>query len=115
MSDDPISTCPSCEREALERVISGGTGVIFKGGGFYINDSKRSGAQSSAKKNDNAKKEGKATATLSDKQGTQTDSAAAASSGKQEGASSSSGGASSSSGSKSAPSDGKPAPSASTS
>ena len=42
MSDDSLSTCPDCGKEQLRRLISGGTGVIFKGSGFYVNDSRKS-------------------------------------------------------------------------
>ena len=37
MSDAPLSNCPECGRE-LRRLINGGSGIIFKGSGFYIND-----------------------------------------------------------------------------
>ena len=30
--------CPECEKNALERLISGGGAVIFKGSGFYETD-----------------------------------------------------------------------------
>jgi len=33
----PVETCPICGGKA-ERLISGGTGLIFKGSGFYITD-----------------------------------------------------------------------------
>ncbi|HPE37167.1 MAG TPA: zinc ribbon domain-containing protein, partial [Spirochaetales bacterium] len=39
MSDEPIKTCPECGKE-VRRLIFGGSGVIFKGSGFYVNDSK---------------------------------------------------------------------------
>jgi putative FmdB family regulatory protein len=39
MSDDPLTECPECGKE-IRRVLSGGMGVIFKGSGFYKNDSK---------------------------------------------------------------------------
>lgn len=39
MSDEPVSTCPSCGSIA-KRIISAGMNVVFKGKGFYINDSK---------------------------------------------------------------------------
>ena len=39
MSDEPIKTCPVCNGE-LNRLISGGMGVIFKGSGFYTTDYK---------------------------------------------------------------------------
>ncbi len=42
ITDDPIDTCPECNGKA-ERVISGGTGLIFKGSGFYITDYKSNG------------------------------------------------------------------------
>ena len=41
MSDDPHTECPACKRHGLKRVISGGTGIIFKGKGFYVTDSQR--------------------------------------------------------------------------
>jgi len=37
MSDDPVKTCPSCGGQ-VERLISAGAGLIFKGSGFYITD-----------------------------------------------------------------------------
>jgi putative FmdB family regulatory protein len=37
MSDDPLKSCPECGRE-VRRLIFGGTGVIFKGSGFYVTD-----------------------------------------------------------------------------
>lgn len=33
--------CPECGARKLRKMISGGTGVIFKGSGFYENDYKR--------------------------------------------------------------------------
>ena len=39
MSDFPISTCEECGGK-IERVITGGTGLIFKGSGFYLTDYK---------------------------------------------------------------------------
>lgn len=40
MSDEPVQVCPKCGK-AVRRVIGGGTGIIFKGSGFYITDSKK--------------------------------------------------------------------------
>ena len=37
MTDEPLKICPKCNKE-LRRLITGGTGVIFKGGGFYVTD-----------------------------------------------------------------------------
>jgi len=41
----PLNVCPICSRPARRR-ISGGTGLIFKGSGFYVNDYARKGAGS---------------------------------------------------------------------
>ncbi|MDR1253368.1 MAG: zinc ribbon domain-containing protein [Treponema sp.] len=41
MSDDPLDRCPKCGK-TVRRLIRGGTGVIFKGSGFYVTD--RAGA-----------------------------------------------------------------------
>jgi putative FmdB family regulatory protein len=41
MSDAPLKVCPTCGN-AVRRKINGGTGIIFKGSGFYKNDSRKS-------------------------------------------------------------------------
>ena len=41
MSDAPLTVCPSCG-QSIRRKINGGTGIIFKGSGFYVNDSRKS-------------------------------------------------------------------------
>jgi len=49
MKDRPLRKCPACKRLALRRKISGGSGLIFKGTGFYITDyKKKAGAKSEA-------------------------------------------------------------------
>ncbi len=49
----PIAVCPKCRKKKVERKISGGGAVIFKGGGFYEtdyrSDSYRSGADADKK------------------------------------------------------------------
>ena len=40
MSDAPLTKCPDCEKQKLRRIISGGTGLIFKGSGYYLTDYK---------------------------------------------------------------------------
>jgi putative FmdB family regulatory protein len=40
MSDVSLTLCPQCKKEGLRRLVGGGLGVIFKGSGFYVNDSK---------------------------------------------------------------------------
>lgn len=38
-SDDPLTECPTCEMGEVRRVIHN-VGVVFKGSGFYITDSR---------------------------------------------------------------------------
>jgi putative FmdB family regulatory protein len=55
MSDDPLKSCPQCGKD-VRRLIFGGTGVIFKGSGFYVTDKSKApgGAPKSAKGGDAA-------------------------------------------------------------
>ena len=46
MRDAPLNSCPQCGREVRRR-INGGSGVIFKGSGFYVTD-KKSGSSAPA-------------------------------------------------------------------
>ena len=39
---EPLSACPECHKP-VQRKISGGAGLIFKGSGFYITDYKKNG------------------------------------------------------------------------
>lgn len=54
MSDLPLKKCPECNGK-IRRLVSGGSGLIFKGSGFYLTDY--------AKKNSNDKKTEKPTKT----------------------------------------------------
>ena len=56
MSDAPIKECPECKKNTLRRVISGGTGLIFKGSGYYLTDYKNKKTQSSENKKSKKKK-----------------------------------------------------------
>ena len=56
MSDAPKKECPECEKNSLRRVISGGTGLIFKGSGYYLTDYKNKKTHSSKDKKSNKKK-----------------------------------------------------------
>jgi putative FmdB family regulatory protein len=40
-SASPVTLCPECKLEKIEKKISGGAGIVFKGGGFYETDYKR--------------------------------------------------------------------------
>jgi putative FmdB family regulatory protein len=98
--DDPLTTCPACGG-ALRKVF-GSIGVVFKGSGFYKNDSR-----SAAKESPTAKesKDSKAT-TSSETSGSSKD----ASGSSKEKTSTSDGSSGSSSGDKSSPSkNGSPA------
>ncbi|MFH2048834.1 MAG: FmdB family zinc ribbon protein [bacterium] len=45
----PITFCPECDGR-VERVITGGAGLLFKGNGFYITDYRNEKYKSDAKK-----------------------------------------------------------------
>jgi putative FmdB family regulatory protein len=44
MTEPKLVKCPQCGREALERLIGAGAGILFKGSGFYETDYKRPAA-----------------------------------------------------------------------
>jgi len=45
----PIKKCPECGKSKVQRLISTGAGLIFKGSGFYITDYRSEGYKNSAK------------------------------------------------------------------
>lgn len=45
MTEDPKKKCPKCGK-SLKRLIGSGSGIIFKGSGFYATDYKKSGSKS---------------------------------------------------------------------
>lgn len=45
MTDEPLATCPECGGE-VQRLISRGGGVLFKGAGFYATDYRSGGGES---------------------------------------------------------------------
>ena len=53
MSANPITDCPECKKNSLRRIISGGTGLIFKGSGYYLTDYKNKKTKKSSDKKDN--------------------------------------------------------------
>jgi putative FmdB family regulatory protein len=53
ISEKPRRTCPKCKKQKLERLISAGAGLVFKGSGFYLTDY-RSKSYSEAAKKDSA-------------------------------------------------------------
>ena len=61
MKDEPLKVCPECGKE-IRRLINGGSGIIFKGAGFYVTDKsagksapKPAGEHADAAKPDTAK------------------------------------------------------------
>ena len=46
MTDKKIRKCPKCGKFKVERLIGTGTGIIFKGSGFYQTDYKNKGTAS---------------------------------------------------------------------
>jgi len=41
MSENPLKKCPECGSRKVQRLISGGAGVIFRGEGFWETDYNR--------------------------------------------------------------------------
>src|SRR5262245_55207764 len=73
MTAPVLRKCPKCGKLKLERLISGGAGVIFKGSGFYETDYKAKRGGSSAKKDESAKSETKSETKPEAKSETKTD------------------------------------------
>jgi predicted nucleic acid-binding Zn ribbon protein len=45
MKDSPVKSCPKCKKRKAKRLMGIGSGLIFKGSGFYETDYKRAGSQ----------------------------------------------------------------------
>jgi len=65
MSDKPLETCPDTGQK-VKRMISGGSGVVYKGTGFYITDYKNGNGNGKPAASE-AKSEGKEPAGTSPK------------------------------------------------
>lgn len=50
IKDEPLTTCPRCGRDEVQRLISAGGGLLFKGSGFYITDYRSSSYKQAASK-----------------------------------------------------------------
>jgi putative FmdB family regulatory protein len=48
INDEPLSSCPQCGKE-IRRIINGGSGIIFKGQGFYVTDKKGAAGKGAVK------------------------------------------------------------------
>ncbi len=71
MSDEPLSTCPTCGAEA-ERLLSAGAGFLFKGSGFYITDYRSDSWREAAKRDGSEVATGASPAGSPEKSGTGT-------------------------------------------
>ncbi len=60
IKDEPLKECLCEKKGSVNRLISSGTGIIFKGSGFYVNDYKKSGS-GSEKSGDSSSSTGSAT------------------------------------------------------
>ena len=49
MTEKKLKTCPKCKKSKLHRLIGTGSGIIFKGSGFYATDYKKSEKSSTGK------------------------------------------------------------------
>ena len=58
--DEPVKTCPKCGGK-VQKLISSGAGLIFKGSGFYITDYKKN--NSSYSNGGNGKKDSSSSST----------------------------------------------------
>ena len=70
MSSSPLKNRDGCEDESCKvvRVISGGTGLIFKGSGFYLTDYKKTREKTALNDNkSNSKKDKKGPTKKSEK------------------------------------------------
>ena len=61
MSSPVLTQKPGCEKEncLVKRMVSGGSGLIFKGSGFYLTDYKNKGKTDTAAKESTEKSETK--------------------------------------------------------
>ncbi|MBO9309370.1 MAG: zinc ribbon domain-containing protein [Chloroflexi bacterium] len=60
-TDEPISTCHICGG-TVKRVVGRGTGVIFKGPGFYVTDTRSANGANGKSASDNGSAESKSAA-----------------------------------------------------
>ncbi|MFO7847134.1 MAG: FmdB family zinc ribbon protein [Balneolaceae bacterium] len=66
MSEDPLTECPTTG-QPVKRLISGGSGLVFKGSGFYVTDYKNgNGAKSASSKSNGAANTSETSASSSD-------------------------------------------------
>jgi putative FmdB family regulatory protein len=52
MTEPKLTKCPKCGKKKLQRLIGSGSGMIFKGSGFYETDYKRKSEPKTEAKSD---------------------------------------------------------------
>lgn len=62
IKEEPLTTCLCEKKGEVKRLISSGTGIIFKGSGFYVTDYKKDGNSSSSESSSNSEKKEPASA-----------------------------------------------------
>ncbi|MGJ6122476.1 FmdB family zinc ribbon protein [Mycolicibacterium sp. Y3] len=77
-SDDALTTCPKCSGRL--RKLFGKVGVVFKGSGFYRNDSRDASKSSSGSTTSSAKSDSSSTSSSSDSSSTSSSGAGTSSS-----------------------------------
>jgi len=55
-SEPPLTKCPECKKNKLERLFGGGGAIIFKGNGFYETGYRRAGENGNGKADGEAAK-----------------------------------------------------------
>jgi len=83
INSDPHTECPKCATQ-VRRLVSGGTGVIFKGSGFHVTDYKSNNSGDADKKAEGTsenKKEGSGEGKNGKENGVKKDSSASSTSG----------------------------------
>jgi putative FmdB family regulatory protein len=59
MKDEKLTECPECGEKALRRLIGSGSGLIFKGSGFYLTDYVKKGNSGTGDTNSSKKEKDK--------------------------------------------------------
>jgi putative FmdB family regulatory protein len=55
MTADALTICPKCAEPTLRRKMGSGSGMIFKGSGFYVTDYRKSSSSPAAKNSNDSK------------------------------------------------------------
>jgi len=67
IKDQAITECPKCHNQSVHRLIGSGTGLIFKGSGYYLTDYRRKNGSTSKSPDSTSKPEKKKTESVNTK------------------------------------------------